>query len=399
MTAVREPPPPDADDRAADLVLARLHLRLGSLGLARAELESLAGKNALDDAGIRDLAEARWRTGDLPGAAEAAAAYLDLVPDDVLGLVITAELQSHLGRPADARRTAGRALARVADQSEIDEIFSGMPRSPVWPVEPGAPIEPVAPLFDDLVAPPPVPGAERRGGGRRSRAAEEPLGDGRGGRGEAAAPGLWEHHGETAAPVLPDPGELLVRARAALGAERPGQAAASLALALRAEPSLAPAVLDLIAGRSEPVLALVRGDAHRIVGHETEALRDYVAAVAAIGLERSSDEERRRRSDDEVPARPDASGWPRHGDSVRDDRPPSDLFGDNPALGLAEPADEADVPESAAEAAAAVEPGVEAAADVSGGPPDGEPPATSAREAAGDPGPELEPTTDSEEAT
>ena len=63
---------------AADLVLARLHLRLGSLGLARAELETMAGRNGLDDEGIRDLAEARWRTGDLPGAGEAAAAYLEV---------------------------------------------------------------------------------------------------------------------------------------------------------------------------------------------------------------------------------------------------------------------------------------------------------------------------------
>ena len=70
---------------------------------------------------------------------------------------------------------------------------------------------------------------------------------------------------------------------------RPGQAAAGLALALRADPTLAPQVLDLLAGRSEPVLALVRGDAHRIVGHEAEATRDYAAAVAAMSLERSSD--------------------------------------------------------------------------------------------------------------
>ncbi|HET9457585.1 MAG TPA: hypothetical protein VFO78_09600 [Candidatus Limnocylindrales bacterium] len=294
-------PPPDAADRAADLVLARLHLRLGSYGLARAELESLAGRNALDDEGIRDLAEARWRTGDLPGAGEAAAAYLDLRPDDLLGLVISAELQSHLGRPAEARRIAARALAR--DEEAIEEIFAGMPRSPVWPVEPGAPIEPAGTLFAELpAATPVVHGAspERRADGGTERFAA----------GSPPAPGLWEHHLETAAPVLPNPGELLARARTAMAAERPGQAAASLALALRAEPSLAPAVLDLIAGRTEPVLALVRGDAHRIVGHETEALLDYVAAVAAIGMERAEDrraEDRRdgdRRAEDRRPGEP-----------------------------------------------------------------------------------------------
>ena len=54
----------DADGiatRHPDLVLARLHLRLGSLALARAELETLAGQDALDGEGLVDLAEARWR--------------------------------------------------------------------------------------------------------------------------------------------------------------------------------------------------------------------------------------------------------------------------------------------------------------------------------------------------
>src|SRR6476661_3109975 len=65
----------DADGiatRHPDLVLARLHLRLGSLALARAELETLAGQDALDEDGLVDLAEARWRTGDIAGAGEAA---------------------------------------------------------------------------------------------------------------------------------------------------------------------------------------------------------------------------------------------------------------------------------------------------------------------------------------
>ena len=102
-------------------------------------------------------------------------------------------------------------------------------------------------------------------------------------------PGLWDAHGGALAATLPSATELLARSRAAVEGGRPGQAAAGLALALRADPTLAPQVLDLLAGRSEPVLALVRGDAHRIVGHEAEATRDYAAAVAAMSLERSSD--------------------------------------------------------------------------------------------------------------
>ena len=45
--------------------LARVHLRTGSLSLARVELEKLAGSGLLDVASMLDLAEVRWRTGDL----------------------------------------------------------------------------------------------------------------------------------------------------------------------------------------------------------------------------------------------------------------------------------------------------------------------------------------------
>ena len=47
---------PPAGPRDPDLVLARVHLLLGSLSLARTELETLAGRGALDDEAIRDLA-------------------------------------------------------------------------------------------------------------------------------------------------------------------------------------------------------------------------------------------------------------------------------------------------------------------------------------------------------
>lgn len=290
--------PPAADERAADLVLARLHLRLGSLGLARAELEELAGRNALDLDGIRDLAEARWRTGDLSGAGDAATAYLDERPDDPLALLVTAEVQAHLGRPGEARRIAARVLERST--GPIEALFAGMPRSSIWPVDPGVPIEPVGTLFADVPAVPSwlasgLPESAITGGtderaGDSAAAADAPA---ERAPAEPDGPRLWDNDA-TAAPTLPDPAELLARAREALEGDRPGQAAAGLALALRAEPSFAPAILDLLAGRQEPVLALVRGDAHRIVGHEGEALRDYVSAVAAIGLERSSD--RRGRS-------------------------------------------------------------------------------------------------------
>jgi hypothetical protein len=303
-----EPAPPSLDASAAeatssvvrdaDLVIARLHLRLGSLTLARAELEAMAGKDGLDDEGIVDLAEVRWRTGDLAGAGEAAVARLETHPDDVVALVIAAEVQADLGRPSEARRLAGRALTRY--DGPIDPIFAGMPRSSVWPTDPGAPPEPAGELFDDL---PHTPGGHLFAPSIRLDESHETA-DGRtpSTAGEALGSSLWEAHADTIAPAVPGPLELLARARIALDAGRPGQAAAALALALRAEAALAPTVLDLIAGRTEPVLALVRGDANRIVGHEAEALRDYATAVAAIDLERRSDD-RPAEPDEAAPTR------------------------------------------------------------------------------------------------
>src|SRR5215204_5746252 len=108
--------PADAGDAPAEagrplpLRLATLHLRMGSFSLARAELESLAGRGMLDDAALLDLAEVRWRTGDLAGAGEAANALLTRGRGDALALVIAAESVSAQGRPGEARRLAARAL-------------------------------------------------------------------------------------------------------------------------------------------------------------------------------------------------------------------------------------------------------------------------------------------------
>ena len=60
---------PSVEARSAELRLARLHLRGGSYALARSELETLAGADRLDPDAVLDLAEVRWRTGDLAGAA------------------------------------------------------------------------------------------------------------------------------------------------------------------------------------------------------------------------------------------------------------------------------------------------------------------------------------------
>ena len=285
MTTAREPIP--VLERGADLVLARTHLRMGALGLARAELETLAGRDELDDDGVRDLAEARWRTGDLTGAGEAASAYLEVVPNDIVTLVIAAEAQADLGRPAEARRLAGRALERA--NGSLDPIFAGMRRSSIWPADAGGVIGPVGVLFDDLHPSPvsPSPDFDRRRTDRPAAREERqhapmdpalpPAID--------AAPGLWDDedafdshagHGDV------DPETLFHRARVALDRGQSATAATGLLLAMRGSPHLAPAVLDLLSGRSEPILVLVRGDAQEIVGREIEAMRDHASAADRI---------------------------------------------------------------------------------------------------------------------
>jgi hypothetical protein len=82
--------------------------------------------------------------------------------------------------------------------------------------------------------------------------------------------------------VLPDPAAELTAARAALARGSPEEAAVHLALTLRLEPTLAPAILEAAGDRRSPALDLVRGDALRLVGHEAEARRAYAAAARGV---------------------------------------------------------------------------------------------------------------------
>jgi len=118
-------------ERPTDLRLAHLHLKTGGLTLARAELEAMAGTAELDTDGLLDLAEARWRTGDLPGAGDAAEAFLARGRTDPLAYAIAAEAKAALGRPTEARRLAGLAIEGAG--GSLDELFAGQPRSGIWP--------------------------------------------------------------------------------------------------------------------------------------------------------------------------------------------------------------------------------------------------------------------------
>jgi tetratricopeptide (TPR) repeat protein len=287
--------------RDPDLVLARMHLRLGSLTLARAELETLAGRDALDEAGLLDLAEARWRTGDITGAGEAAVAALHDEEGPLLALVVAAEAAAARGRPTEARRLADKAMEAAA--GSIDELFAGMPRAAVWPPDAAAPPPSPTTMFD----PPrrPISAAHRHPRPHEASAAatDAPVvaaGDrGPDGEADAATIGLWEaagtgHDTGAAADLAADvePGDRLDTTdelptgeveldlgRAALQAGDPEEAAVRLGLAIRVAPALAPAVLDLIAGRTERAIALVRGDAYRLVGRELEARRAFLEAA------------------------------------------------------------------------------------------------------------------------
>ena len=273
--------------RTTELVLAHAHLRLGALALARVELETMATLGALDEQGLVDLAEVRWRTGDLSRAGEAATASLRGEVDDPVALVIASEAAASVGRPGEARRYAQRAMAMAG--GTIDAIFAGMPRSGVWPPDADEP-PPTAPtLFDrgpDIAQPaetqepaPPEPSPAAA-----AAAAKPPAGP--------MTLGFWDDE-ETVDPGpadLPDPGAALEAGRAALVAGSPEVAALHFGLALRLAPALAPAILEAIGGARGPAIAIVRGDAYRAAGHELEARNAYAEAA------RGGPPERRKRT-------------------------------------------------------------------------------------------------------
>jgi len=271
--------------RAIELVLAHMHLRLASLALARVELETLAGLGGLDTQGLVDLAEVRWRTGDLVGAGEAAAAALraDDVRPDPIALVVAAEAASAIGRPSEARRFATRAVA--AAPRAIDEIFAGMPRSGVWVPDANEPLPTAPTLFDRApespsgserpaaaAAPAPQPAAVVAPAPRDDAAAVGPM-----------TMGFWDGDGtvDEAESAAPDPAREFEAGRQALVAGSFDEAALRLGLALRLAPALAPAVLEATEGARAASLSVVRGDAYRSAGHEAEARQAY--AIAARG--------------------------------------------------------------------------------------------------------------------
>jgi hypothetical protein len=123
-------PAPAGDTRDVDVRLARIHLRGGLLALARAELETMAGQGTLDRSALADLAEVRWRGGDLVGAGEAAQAHLDAGGDELMALVVHVEALEARGHGAEARALAARVAERAGP--DLDDLFAGQRRAAAW---------------------------------------------------------------------------------------------------------------------------------------------------------------------------------------------------------------------------------------------------------------------------
>jgi hypothetical protein len=302
-------PAPPANRHADDVRVARVHLRLGQLMLARAELEDLLRRDALDSHAMAALAEARWRTGDASGAAEAAFKHIEAGGADDVALCIAAEAAASEGRATEARALMDRLPA--ADAATLDALFAGMPRRAFWPAGPvdRSDLDELRRGADARVAgrtPGAPSGATDTGTSVSATGSEAPSelrsvpgpravieatsgaewdAAAHGGEGGQAQPGRASmdqpmHRGRRLKGQL-DPQVEIVRARSELES-RPDRAFLRLALVLRHDPTFAPAVLELLRLRREPTAALVRGDAQRLLGRHLEAEAAFDSAAESL---------------------------------------------------------------------------------------------------------------------
>ncbi len=282
-------PTPAAADLDGEARLARLHLRVGMLVLARSELEDLERRGLLDPSGRASLAEARWRSGDLEDAAAAARAHLEAGGDDPVALCIAAEAAAADGRPGEARVLMDRL--GPPDAATVDALFAGMPRRGFWPSIGGDAMTTETlfgeaghvdgarharqALSSDRRTVPGEPPTRREDPGSRlsirtvpgPREVLDSTDPGLWPVGAAAGPGAYVGSGPS---VDIDPQLELAHGRAELSTDVE-RALVRLSLVLRIDPTLAPAVLDAISLRQEPAAELIRGDAQRLLGRHLEA--------------------------------------------------------------------------------------------------------------------------------
>lgn len=270
-----------------DLRLARLHLRAGLVALARAELEAAAGLGNLDRDGLADLAEARWRTGDLLGAGVAAEAHLASGGDELVAHVIAAEARFAEGRRAEAEAAVEAAAARAAAATAggaagggpalLRALFAGLPASPIWD-------RVLAPPEGEEVSAAVSTGVRGASGRATSVVTPAPV---------PVAPATRPDLGPSSAPLGASSRSAaiaawLADARAAVADGRLDEALTVLGLVLRREPAAAAAVLDVVAGLEGPAADLIRGDALRLLGRAAEAEAAYQAAEGALRRESTS---------------------------------------------------------------------------------------------------------------
>ena len=244
----------DAQSAAAARRLAGLHLRLGSFLVARAELEHLHELGALDAGALADLAEVRWRTGDLAAAARAAIEHIEGGGAQPVARVIAAEAAAAVGRPDEAE-THLAALGDLA-AADLAGLFAGLPQRAFWPFAPA------------VSAGPPVASLE-------SAPAASP-------HAKAGDDHTPESGDLDQAVGSPDPFEAARADLASADLEQRDRGITRLALMLRLDPTLAGRVLEVLARRPEPAALLARGDALRIHGRALEAEAAYAAAGAAL---------------------------------------------------------------------------------------------------------------------
>jgi hypothetical protein len=302
------------EDASLLMRLARIHLRTGSLTTAHAQLEALAGRNLLDTAGTLDLAEARWRTGDLHGAGEAADAYLAADGGEALGLVIAAEAAALDHHDGEARRHMEQALLRTL--TSLDVIFAGVPHrltlTQSGPEMGTAPEEtPAAESPKTVAAAQPAANepaeTEPAAQSAANKPTEPPEAIEAAAEAETAAseaelvpeaPGTPATEASTAgAPTQPvvDSGWSQADTEIAAGIAllQTGDAllaALHFGIALRMTPESAQAVLGAIGDRHDLALELVRGDALRMQGHERDAAEAYRSVASALSGARTAAE-------------------------------------------------------------------------------------------------------------
>jgi hypothetical protein len=279
--------------RSADARLARVHLRGGLLALARATLERMAGAGTLDRDAMADLAEVRWRSGDLEGAADAARAHQASGGDEPLAALILAEDLAAAGSSGEAEQVARAVHERVG--GALDVLFAMEPRAPFWPgADEG---------WMDVDAPAPGRWGLLVGGSEVAAptsgtwqlapiafSASEQIALAPLGRGGLGQPG----GGTTTSAVVVSgrrAGEELEEVDRALATGDLTAAAGRLAVLLRLDPALAPIILSAAdraatvarpSGGDLPAIHLVRGDAYRLLGRDNEAAAAYQAAHQAL---------------------------------------------------------------------------------------------------------------------